>query len=99
PPHTLHSFPTRRSSDLTYPDNSYQAWTYDNAKNMITRRTVNGVTQNFTYDNRNRKITMSWSNGLDSATFGYDAASRLISATNPRSEEHTSELQSLAYLV
>jgi YD repeat-containing protein len=63
----------------------YQAWTYDNAKNLISRRTVNGVTQNFTYDNRNRKKTMTWSNGLDSASFGYDGASRLTSASNPTS--------------
>jgi YD repeat-containing protein len=28
---------------------------------------------------------MTWSNNLDSATFGYDGASRLTSATNPTS--------------
>ena len=28
---------------MTYPDTSYQAWTYDNAKNLISRRTVNGA--------------------------------------------------------
>src|SRR5207253_2704726 len=70
---------------MTYPNASYQAWTYDNAKNLISRRTVNGVTQNFTYDNRNRKKAMTWSNGIDSATFAYDAASRLTSAINPTS--------------
>jgi len=74
---------------MTYPDTSYQAWIYDNAKNVISRRTVNGVTQNFTYDNRNRKITMFWTNLTNVsnftpewANFGYDPASRLTSAQN-----------------
>jgi RHS repeat-associated protein len=65
--------------------NQYQSWTYDSDHNLIARRTVNGVAQLFGYDSRNRQISTAWSNALDWASFGYDDASRMISAQNPTS--------------
>jgi RHS repeat-associated protein len=62
-----------------------QEWAYDNAHNLKSRTTVHGETQSFTYDSRNRKTGMSWSNGVDSATYGYDDAGRLTSASNANS--------------
>jgi YD repeat-containing protein len=74
---------------MTYHDGSYQQWSWDNAHNLASRTTVNPVnpreTQSFTYDNCNRKIGMSWSNGADSASYAYDDAGRLTSASNPNS--------------
>jgi RHS repeat-associated protein len=78
--------PADLKTKMTYPNNSdYQSWTYDNAKNLSSRRTVNGTTQSFTFDSRNRKMGMNWSNNADSATFDYDTAGRLITANNPNS--------------
>jgi RHS repeat-associated protein len=80
---------------LYYPDPNFlilQTWDYDDAHNLASRTTVNGNTnpssnevQHFTYDNRNRKVSMYWDNAADSATYGYDDASRLTSAANPNS--------------
>jgi YD repeat-containing protein len=70
---------------MTYQGGSYQRWAYDDAHNLKNRTTVSGNIQSFTYDSRNRKTGMSWSNGVDSATYGYDGAERLTSATNPNS--------------
>ena len=74
-----------QKTKMTYPDQSYQSWAYDDAHNLKSRTTVSGKTQNFTYDNRNRKTQMTWSNSVDSASYGYDDAARLTSATNPNS--------------
>jgi YD repeat-containing protein len=63
----------------------FQAWAYDDAHNLQSRTTVNGEIQYFTYDIRNRKTGMSWSNNVDSATFGYDDVGRVTSAANPNS--------------
>jgi RHS repeat-associated protein len=73
---------------MTYPapfNNQTQRWAYDDAGNLKSRTTVNGERQDFFYDIRNRKISMSWANGADSATYGYDEASRLTNANNPNS--------------
>jgi len=85
-----------RKKQMVYPDDpnrdnpatDYEQWNYDAAYNLFARRTVNGTTQNFTFDNRNRKTGMSWSNGADSATYKYDAASRLTDANNPSATVH-----------
>jgi len=75
-----------RKTQMTYPGGTqYQAWTYDNAGNLSSRRTVNSETQNFSYDNRNRKTGMSWSNGVDSASYTYYDDGRLHTASNPNS--------------
>jgi RHS repeat-associated protein len=74
-------------TDMQYPDfqsnqNDYQHWTWDNAYNLISRRTVNNETQTFSYDNRNRKYAMTWNNQAEWQYFNYDAASRLYTAEN-----------------
>ena len=78
-----------RKIQMMYHDNSTQLWTYDDAGNLGSRTTVNPVNpreiQSFGYDIRNRKISMSWNNGADAATYGYDNASRLTTATNANS--------------
>jgi RHS repeat-associated protein len=72
---------------MLYPNNiDYQAWTYDVDKNIVARRTVNGVSQLFNYDVRNRPTMMSWSNAADWSVFGYDAANHMISAQNSTSK-------------
>ena len=79
--------PAGHKTQMAYPDNStghadFQAWTYDADYNLIARQTVNGATQLFSYDSRNRQISMTWSNGADWATFGYDAVGRMTNALN-----------------
>jgi RHS repeat-associated protein len=71
-----------RRTKMIYPGATYQQWTYDDAGNLSSRRTVSGKTQSFTYDVRNRKTEMRWSDTAEWAQFGYDDASRLISAKN-----------------
>src|SRR5205823_13635463 len=91
----LHSFPTRRSSDLLFPGCSHHparpglSWTQLQAAQRHTRaygqrspRTAESVF-----------LQLTGNAHLDSVP---DAGSRLCGR---RSEEHTSELQSLAYLV
>jgi len=70
---------------MVYPDQtSYQQWTYDDAKNLVTRRTVGGETQNFEYDARNRPVIMWWDGdkSWDWASYSFDAANRLTNANN-----------------
>lgn len=68
---------------MVYPDGTYQAWGYDAGKNLTSRRTVGGKTQQFFPDNRNRVISMRWlGNVLDWADFGYDEVGQLITANN-----------------
>jgi RHS repeat-associated protein len=70
---------------LIYPDNSFQAWAYDNAHNLMSRTTVHNETQDFGYDNRNRKIREWWDGWPADGewrAFGYDDASHLTLATN-----------------
>jgi RHS repeat-associated protein len=74
-----------RKISMTYPGNSNQQWVYDDAGNLESRTTVGGKVQSFTYDNRNRKTGMTWSNAVDWATYGYDAAARLTIANNANS--------------
>src|SRR5205823_14696318 len=74
PPRTLHSFPTRRSSDL-----SGQA-----DANLVERRV---------FSERDGRHDHAWrADAALGATVFHERALQ-------RSEEHTSELQSLAYLV
>lgn len=72
---------------MIYPNNSdYQTWSYDSARNLIARRTVNDVSQLFGYDARNRQIWMTWSNAADWSSFDYDLGGRIITAQNPISK-------------
>ena len=68
---------------MIYPNGTEsQAWGFDANYNLVARTTVNGSTQLFSYDSRNRQISMTWSNGADWATFGYDAVGRMTNALN-----------------
>ena len=84
-PYQFEYDPSGLKTKMTYPDNSTQSWTYDDAHNMKNRTTVGGKIQNFAYDNRNRK-TGEWWDGFPAdgewRVFGYDDASRLTLATN-----------------
>jgi len=77
---------------MTYPNGSYQSWSWDNAHNLASRTTVNGNSnpgsneiQRFDYDNRNRKTDMHWDNNADWAHYTYYADSRLNIASNTNS--------------
>ena len=74
-------------TQMTYHDGSYQQWSWDNAHNLATRRTVRGAPeiQRFDYDSCNRKTDMHWDNSVDSAHYTYYADGRLNTASNPNS--------------
>src|SRR5205823_13167336 len=90
-PRDLHSFPTRRSSDLS----SRLERPVPNSNRpllMMSSTAARSATR------------IGWLNGYGSRVTPCPIRSRLVrAATTPRktsrSEEHTSELQSLAYLV
>src|SRR5205823_13462107 len=78
----LHSFPTRRSSDLAFADGFHPAEHFDRVGGIVAVAAING-------------------SELPVFCFGFDDGSCDLfrGHSAPRSEEHTSELQSLAYLV
>src|SRR5205823_13461441 len=82
-PRDLHSFPTRRSSDLTLMTGASR---YSNARSE-TSAAISPPGPPV--------IVGSWS----TITLPVFAAVDRIASSSSRSEEHTSELQSLAYLV
>src|SRR5205823_12376480 len=90
----LHSFPTRRSSDLSRRENSVAKSLYSD--DSVVGGGVPGTFSPFieaatTRNPRTRET---------SASVASRAISRRITGSSrSRSEEHTSELQSLAYLV
>ena len=65
----------------TYPDTSYEEYTYDANSNLLTKRTRNGDIITYTYDNLNRLDLKTYP---DSSTvnYAYDVASRLISVVD-----------------
>src|SRR5205823_12876217 len=77
----LHSFPTRRSSDLIYSQVG-EALRRPAGTNLL--------------GNRRYKIRTMIGDGESQSAFRMVT---YVDAIQPRSEEHTSELQSLAYLV
>jgi RHS repeat-associated protein len=78
-----------QKTNMTYPDGSYQAWDYDDAHNMKTRRTVGGGTWAFAYDNRNRQWGTMWQDTSGEwIFFVYDAASRARRALNGRWDQN-----------
>src|SRR5690606_40707066 len=98
-PRALHSFPTRRSSDLRSPDNTHGTAiasvigaNANNAKGMV------GIAP----DSRMELYVACWA---EQGVFGavcdsFTLAKALDTLLNdPRSEEHTSELQSRENLV
>src|SRR5205823_14974917 len=89
PPHRhLYSFPTRRSSDLSRSAIALKL----NPTNAAGAATVMRIS--ICYRKYRRKTSFSLEAGT---TFRCSVSSQTKS--KPRSEEHTSELQSLAYLV
>src|SRR5205823_13809834 len=82
----LHSFPTRRSSDLTL------------TASPASGSTLNGWNGCDAVSGATCTVTMSASRSV-TATFDLQRFILTVNRAGMRSEEHTSELQSLAYLV
>src|SRR5205814_5325505 len=88
-----HSFPTRRSSDL---NNSAAAVSVSSSAGAITD--AGDTTTDITAAGAAAVTTLSAATGIGSAN-ALDTTVTTLVATNSRSEEHTSELQSLRQLV
>ena len=68
---------------MTYPDGSYESYTYDAVGNLVTYVTRAGQTKTSTFDNRNRETSYTWSDGVTpNVTRTYDAAGRLLTSGN-----------------
>src|SRR5205823_15114507 len=97
PRHDLHSFPTRRSSDLVTPAQNFSGeqatvqWTVQNSGASVWAGTHYWVDQVYLSPDP----TFIASRATSLGGFVHDNTVPL----GARSEEHTSELQSLAYLV
>src|SRR5205823_14211216 len=90
----LHSFPTRRSSDLT---TSPRAASPENAVSPLISRTLPNRPMAVKVGPDRRKGAM-WPPST-SRSSSVRVSCRSTAGQYDRSEEHTSELQSLAYLV
>ncbi len=71
-----------RKKRCTYPDSSYEEWTYDAAGNVTTFRSRSSDTITSTFDALNRLATRT-PQGQATETFTYDLAGRLLSASTP----------------
>jgi len=71
-----------RKSKLTYPDNTFEAWTYDANGNVLTFTTRNGDVITQTFDVLNRLSTRT-PGTQPSVTYAYDLAGRLLSVSTP----------------
>src|SRR5205823_12691720 len=95
----LHSFPTRRSSDLFMDDASV-----DFVEQQMLERGYLDSREMANMFNLLRSNDLIWSNVVNNYLLGqkppaFDLLYWNSDGTRMRSEEHTSELQSLAYLV
>src|SRR5205823_13765775 len=93
---SLHSFPTRRSSDLYF--NDYKKWSQtslDTTMNSLRAAGLQGQQLNNAQAVLAQLRTMS--TGAGGQMQAVEVGNQI--AEQQRSEEHTSELQSLAYLV
>jgi RHS repeat-associated protein len=74
-----------RQQNMYYPDGTFQHWDYDAVGILREHQTVGGKKQHFQPDTRNRISDTWWDPGdpSENAHFVYDAANRLIQATNP----------------
>src|SRR5207253_9562949 len=94
----LHSFPTRRSSDLPYldPKNGYvQQWNFD-----IQRELPAGFFADVAYAGSHGVHLPQFETHVNQIPDSFVAqAAAQAAAGQPRSEEHTSELQSRGHLV
>src|SRR5205823_14674455 len=93
-PHTphLHSFPTRRSSDLANRGYGMPVLQLSTTGRKSGKRRTTMLTS--PVQDGDRMVLVASNGGDDRHTNWY-----LNLRDDPRSEEHTSELQSLAYLV
>lgn len=71
-----------RKTQLSYPDSSHENWSYDAAGRMSTMTTRAGQVATLTYDSRNRELGRNWSDTTPDITRTYDAAGRLLTASN-----------------
>lgn len=71
-----------RLNKLTYPDATYEEWTFDNNGNTTNLRTRAGVNVVFTYDNLNRVATKK-AGTEPTITYTYDLAGRLLTVSTP----------------
>jgi YD repeat-containing protein len=81
-PYIYHYDALNRQIDAVYPNSLTEAYTYDFAGNLATRKNRNNAVQTFVNDNRNRPQSFSWSDGTSSVSTAYDAASRVMQITN-----------------
>src|SRR5205823_8735120 len=88
-PHHLHSFPTRRSSDLA-PGRVFPLILDAEASNPEAQPSADAP-----IDIQQRCRSLAQAHDVR----GIEDGQQLVIAPHVRSEEHTSELQSLAYLV
>src|SRR5262249_61450840 len=97
-PPDLHSFPTRRSSDLDYP-NMYADMSAGSGLNALLRDEDHA--RAFLKRQQNKLLYGSDCNDRDGAGEKCSGSQQIaaIRRLAPRSEEHTSELQSLTNLV
>src|SRR5205823_10785216 len=93
PHRLLHSFPTRRSSDLPDHDNVTSSWFLRAMLPALVPALARPVWDEF------RDVAVKLGHRLVEAGEPGSAGPRELSQVGVRSEEHTSELQSLAYLV
>src|SRR5205814_4832191 len=89
-PRPLHSFPTRRSSDLPEPS-------FAKRKSAILKPSSSCLAHCESSLSSDESAT---SNGIKSGSFVHiRSTASFLTRSNGRSEEHTSELQSLRHLV
>lgn len=71
-----------RKTRMTYPDTSYEQWTYNHAGQVTTYRTRAGQVRTCGYDQRNRDLTCDWSDTTPDVVKTYDLAGRLLTMNN-----------------
>ena len=69
-----------RITKITYPDNAYEQFAYDNFGNITSSRDKNGIVTTYTYDENNNLISSSVEGNVTSYT--YDAEEQLTSVTD-----------------
>ncbi|MCC7073298.1 MAG: lamin tail domain-containing protein [Deltaproteobacteria bacterium] len=67
-----------RRTRLTFPDESFEEWSYDAAGNLTSYTTRAGQVRTHVYDLRDREISRDWSDGTADILKSYDAAGRLL---------------------
>jgi RHS repeat-associated protein len=76
------TFAAGRKTKLTYPDGTFETWSYDPAGNVAVFTRRGGVTITYTYDNRHRLTYTDFSDTTPDETRQYDAVGRLTLVQN-----------------